>query len=85
MTKQYDNTNKGVLFKNRKKKTDKHPDYQGQLDVDGEEFWLSAWLAKSKDGETYMRLNVKPKEDRQEQTAPVQTPPSEEFNDDIPF
>ena len=39
---EYDNTNRGVLFKNDRKESDSHPDYKGQINVDGTEFWLSA-------------------------------------------
>jgi|SRR5215831_9349660 len=59
----YDNTNRGALFKNKRKQTDNHPDYKGTIDVDGQEYWLSAWIKKSKAGETYMSLAVNLKED----------------------
>ena len=36
--------NSGVLFKNDKKETEKHPDYKGNIMVDGNEYWLSAWI-----------------------------------------
>jgi hypothetical protein len=46
VTKQYDNTNRGVFFKNDRKETDKHPDWTGTLNVDGVEYWLSGWKRK---------------------------------------
>ncbi len=39
----YDNTNRGALWPNREKQTDKQPDLKGQINVDGVEYWLSAW------------------------------------------
>lgn len=39
----YDNTNKGVLFKNEKTK-DSQPDYKGSVNVDGTEYWFSGWI-----------------------------------------
>ncbi len=39
----YDDTNRGALWGNRDKKSDKHPDFKGQINVDGVEYWLSAW------------------------------------------
>ena len=39
----FDNTNLGVIWKNKKKLTNRHPDYTGILDVDGVEHWVSAW------------------------------------------
>lgn len=60
---EYDNKNRGVLFKNKDKQTDKHPDYTGSYtDGNGNEFWLSAWIKKSKAGETFMSLSTKPKD-----------------------
>ena len=81
----YDNTNTGALFRNDKKGNEKWPDYRGTVNVGGTEYWLSAWIKKSKKGETFMSLSVKPKDEQKEpQRAPAQ-PQGEEMNDDIPF
>ena len=78
----YDNTNSGALFKNDKKQSDKHPDYRGQVNVNGTEFWLSAWIKSSKAGAKYMSLSVQPKEG----SAPATKPAGNDFvDDDIPF
>ena len=61
----YDNTNSGALFRNDKKETDKHPDYRGTINVDGVEYWLSAWLNTSGSGVKYMKLAVKRKDEQQ--------------------
>lgn len=80
---QYDNTNRGVLFKNDKREQDNHPHYRGSINVNGEEFWLSAWLKESEKGK-FMSLSVKPKED-----APAAKPHPKKVadipHDDIPF
>jgi len=55
---EYDNTNRGSLFKNDRKDDAKFPDYKGSLNVDGVEYWLSAWLKVSKDGAKFL-LNQK--------------------------
>jgi hypothetical protein len=59
----FDNTNRGALFRNEDKdpNNDKDRDYNGSLNVNGEEFWLSAWVKTSKAGKKYMSLSVKPK------------------------
>ena len=31
----YDDTNKGVLFRNERKENEKHPDYNGNINVNG--------------------------------------------------
>lgn len=43
---EFDNTNRGSIWKNDKKETDKHPDFTGSLNVGGVEYWVSAWKRK---------------------------------------
>ena len=73
---EYDNTNSGALFTNKDKKTDKHPAYRGSINVEGTEYWLSAWIKESKEGKKYMSLAVQAKEDK---------PAPKQEDDDIPF
>ena len=53
--------NSGVLFRNDKKDTPNHPDYKGGLTVNGQEYWLSAWIKEGKSGK-FMGLALSPKE-----------------------
>lgn len=85
---EYDNTNRGVLFKNQRKESDKHPDYTGNINVDGTEFWLSAWIKDGAKGK-FMSLSIKPK-DEQPQAAKRDAISSgrslkADMDDDIPF
>ncbi len=79
--------NSGVLFKNDRKESDKHPDFTGHLDVDGKSYWLSGWKNTGQKGE-YTSLKVKlkdpiPSEAKQEMTyAKAKETPSD---DEIPF
>ena len=62
---QFDNTNTGVLFKNKDKVTNRHPDYRGTLNVNGETFWISGWIKVAGNnarnpGEKFMSLAVTP-------------------------
>jgi hypothetical protein len=76
----YDNTNRGVLFRNEKRegKEDSDPDYSGQVDVAGTEYWLSAWIKQGKSGK-FMSLSVRPKQEKPKERAPA------DAGDDIPF
>lgn len=47
---EFDNTNRGVLFKNDNKEKETQPDYSGNINVEGKEFSLAAWIRTSKDG-----------------------------------
>ena len=71
----------GVLFKNDRKESEKHPDYKGYLTVNNQEFWLSAWIKEGKTGK-YMGLAISPKEDYQPKQAPKKASIADE---DVPF
>jgi hypothetical protein len=73
----------GVLFKNESKTNEKHADYNGSITVNGEEFWLNAWLQTSKKGTRYMSLSLKPK--KQQKTDQQKQPLADEMSDSIPF
>ncbi|RTL52920.1 MAG: hypothetical protein EKK40_07165 [Bradyrhizobiaceae bacterium] len=85
MAGKYDNS--GALFKNDRKEKDSHPDYSGNITVDGRDYWLSAWVKDGGKGK-FFSLAVKPKEaKRSERSDPISTgrPRNDDVNDDIPF
>lgn len=52
----------GVLFQNEQKETEQHPDYRGSIRINGQDYWLSGWKKRSKDGtKTYLSLSARPK------------------------
>lgn len=77
----YDNNMSGALFRNGKKENDKHPDYRGSCEINNEEYWMSAWLKKDKNGNTYMSLSFQSKEPPKQVSAPADF----DDNEDIPF
>jgi uncharacterized protein (DUF736 family) len=81
----YDNTNSGALFKNERKETEKHPDYTGQLNVNGVDHWVSAWIKKSKTGKTFMSLSIKPKDLEASKPALVAAGVVAPLDDEIPW
>jgi len=59
----YDDSNRGVLFKNNKKETENHPDLSGTININGVDHWLNAWSKVSKNGNRFISLSIgKPKE-----------------------
>jgi len=81
---EYDNNNRGSLFKNDRKDDAKFPDYKGSLNVDGTDYWLSAWIKVSKDGNKFMSLSIKNK-NADASLQPKKKVKQEEFDDSMPF
>lgn len=54
---EYDNTNRGVLYKNESD-NEKAPAYTGKINVDGNDYQLAAWIMTSKLGNKFMSLKV---------------------------
>lgn len=86
----YDNTNKGALHKNDKGDNPNRPDYKGSLNVDGQEFWLSAWIRNKKDGSgKFMSLQIEPKQQQQQAPSKPRAKQASEVDvgegDEIPF
>lgn len=71
MSEQFNNENRGALFLNDRKKTDKHPDFTGKIDVNGTEFYISAWKKVAQSGKKFMSLSVQPVQEKE--TAPQAT------------
>lgn len=67
--KQYDNTNRGVLFVNDRKEKDSHPDRKGSINVEGKEYWLSGWIKQGANGQ-FLSLSVQPKEEKKDWIKP---------------
>jgi hypothetical protein len=74
--------NSGVLFRNDKKETPNHPDYKGNITVNGQDYWLSAGSKEGKSGK-FMGLALSPKEPM---AKPSERSKATNFDDsDMPF
>lgn len=54
--------NTGSLFRNSRKESERHPDYNGSVRIDGHDYWISGWLRDTKDGQKYFSLAFKRKD-----------------------
>ena len=99
MAQEYSNVNRGSIWKNDKKETEKHPDFTGTLNVNGVEFWVSGWKRKPEQSENAPALSfsIKAKEDTKPKAVPLSKTNHHEirdamnsndfddFENDIPF
>ena len=84
MNKNYDNTNKGALFANKRREKQTQPNATGTVNIEGVEYWVSAWTKTSKAGKKFQSLAFT----RKEQQAPAPTTPAfnpDEIDEDLPF
>jgi len=93
----YDNTNRGSIWPNKKKRPDKQDaDFTGSLNVEGVEYWVNAWRRKedaSPDAPS-LSFTIRPKDSQsisERATAKIRKPDpissgrNADMNDDIPF
>lgn len=84
----YDNTSTFVLFKNKRRDSDRHPHYTGFLtDENGKEWEIAAWLKDGKKGK-FMSGKISEKRKQERQEAPAQQAPApdfDNFDDGIPW
>lgn len=84
---EYDNTNRGSIWRNEKKQTEQHPDFTGKCDINGVEFWIAGWKRKAGDNpkSPALRLAFTPKDEPKPTPVTPQQPAAADFDDDIPF
>lgn len=97
MSNQYDETNRGAIWKNENRQSDKHPHFSGSINIDGKDYWLSGWKKAegASDRAPLVSFSVRPKDENpsqgyQKQSVQAvepsrQTPSPETFDDDIPW
>lgn len=80
----YDNTNKGTLGRNDRATSDSHPSHKGSINIEGVEYWLSAWVKESARGK-FFSLSVKPKDPALKGAAGPKVSFADDLSDEIPF
>ena len=81
----YDDTNRGAIWPNDRMRDGKQdPHFTGSLNVNGVEYWVSAWKRKAdaKPGSPSLSFTVNPK---QANRAPRTAMPEPVDIDDIPY
>ena len=70
---------------NEKKETETHPDFTGSLNVEGKEYWVSAWKRKqgANPKSPALSFSIKPKE--QQGQSHSSRSAADDFEDPLPF
>lgn len=81
---EYNNDNTGAVWKNTRRKTEKHPHFTGSITVDGVDYWCSMWWNKERtEKQPVFSMSVTPKEKKPEDSKGNEH--QEFLEDDIPF
>lgn len=74
-------SNSGSIFRNDRKERESQPDHRGDCKVNGDDYWISAWVNETNNGTKYFSLKFEPKERK----APTKTNSPPDFDPDVPF
>lgn len=78
MTDKQEDAGHGALFKNTSKEKPNHPDYKGDVTINGKKFWVSAWIKEGQKGK-YMSLAFR----RADDSADTKSKPSAKAMADV--
>ena len=80
----FDKTNTFTLSRNERREKDTHPEYTGTLNVNGVEYWLSAWVRDGQRGKFFSGA-IKPKDSAPNRQSSSANRTAAPINDEIPF
>ena len=83
----YDNNNRGSIWKNKDRQKETQPQFKGSAEVNGVEYWVAGWLRKADANPMApaMSFRFEAKEQQTAKSQPTQAPVNNGFDDDIPF
>lgn len=81
----YDNTNTGVLFVKKERTSEKYPNFEGRINVDGKEYDIAAWTRQTKSGEKFLSLKISEPFKKTEKKEEIKTVDVSELGDELPF
>jgi hypothetical protein len=83
---EYEKNMTGVLSKNDKAGNEKRPDYKGSAEIEGVQYWVSAWIRDGAKGK-FMSMKYDAKEVQAAKPAPkpVASAGYGDDDEDIPF
>ena len=80
------NDNSGALFRNDKKQEgDNRPNYRGDAKINGVDMWVSSWIKKDRNGNTFMSLAFEEKERRPVHPNRTEAEAKRDLSDGYPF
>jgi len=84
---EYDNELRGAMWKNDRKRPDKRdPDYTGNCQIGGVEFYVDSWISEPKaGGKKFLSLRFKEKQPKAQAPATAPAEPEPFIDDDVPF
>jgi len=79
-----------TMFTNKYKKTDKHPDYTGDIKIDGKIMRIACWEKLDKNKNTFLSGSIEIKDESKKKDTPFNKNKTEEhskenLDDSIPF
>ena len=84
----YDNTNSGMMMRNDRRQTDKHPEFTGSINIEGVDYWISAWVNEGKpgskiEGKKYFSIKVNRKDKGSSGGGMARF--TDDYDSDVPF
>ena len=81
----YDNTNTGVLFIKKERKSDKAPNFEGRINVEGKDFDIAGWTRVTSNGDKFLSLKISEPYKKGAKKEEIKTVDVSDLGDELPF